>query len=81
MDGLVTRACYILFGSNPIFVSLVYFLFLSLIYFISKRFNKRNWFLFFISITPAIFYLIRLILNDYFLSDDFEHFVLVNKYS
>jgi hypothetical protein len=81
VDGLVTRACYLLFGSKPIFVTIVYFLFLSLVYFLSKRLKNKGLFLFIISITPAILYLIRLLLNDYFLSDDFDHFVLVSKYS
>jgi len=81
VDALVTKACYILFGSNPVFVSLIYFLFLLLIYFLNKKFKNKGLPLFFISVTPAIFYLIKLLLNDYFLSDDFEHFVLISKYS
>lgn len=81
MDGLVTRSCYILFGSNPVFVFFVYIFFISLVYFLSKKFKNNGLFLFIISVTPAILYLIRLLLNDYFLSDDFDHFVLVSKYS
>lgn len=81
MEELVTKTCYILFGSNPFFVTSVYFLFLLVIYFISKKLKNKEPFLFIVSILPLIIWAVRLILNDYFLSDDFEHFVLISKYS
>ncbi len=81
MTGLVTKACYILFGTHPLFVSLIYFLFLSGIFIIAKKIKHKEIFLFIVSILPAVLFALRLILNDFFLSDDFDHFVLVTKYS
>ncbi|MFA6533528.1 MAG: hypothetical protein WCT22_06080, partial [Patescibacteria group bacterium] len=78
---LVTKACYILFGSQPLFVLLIYTLFILLVYFFSKKIKNNKIFLFVVSITPLLIWAVRLILNDYFLSDDFDHFVLVSKYS
>lgn len=78
MEVLATKFCYYLFGINPLVVTAVYSVLISLVYFISNKLkpHKKILFLFLVAILPSLFFAVRLILNDYFLSDDYDHFAL-----
>ena len=81
MEKLVTNFCYIFFGSKTLFVISVFFLILLLVFFLARKFRNRDILLFIISVSPAFLFALRLILTDYFLSDDFDHFVISQKFS
>lgn len=79
MYQLATKACYFIFGYNSILTFVLFFgLFLTVYLLTRKAKNKPVW-LFVFSISPAIIWAIRLLLNDYFLSDDFDHFLLLDN--
>lgn len=81
IDTFSPRICYLLFGANKILVmALLVGIFGFLYWLFEKKSISKKWLLF-LAALPVVLYLLRHLLNDYFLSDDFDHFVVVNKFS
>lgn len=79
MIELATKACFYIFGYSSVLTFILFLGLFAAVYFLAKKNKNKKCWLFVFSITPALVWALRLLSNDYFLSDDFDHFMLLDK--
>lgn len=78
LSQVFTKVCYYLFGVN-ISSFIIFFLLAFLILAVLRK--NGGYIKYLVVLLPPTVIFLRLLLNDYFLSDDFDHFKVVSKFS